>query len=145
MCAQVSVCLQLCMWLNARLSMFIYASMHNSVCVWVWACVGGGLCVCTCRGVCVYISRSEGSTDVPSRWTQWITYRPLSQTRPCWPLVYSTLIGPSAEVTLPSPLFFTDAQPDAYLPVRGYTADLKHQDFYNCLCGFVHVCTHVFL
>lgn len=94
-----ALCVCVCVLaLVCDLSMFIYAPMHKCVCAFMCVFVRVWMHVC--------ISRAVGSTDAPSQWTQWITYRPLSQTWLQWPLVYPTLIGPSAEGTLPSPLLY---------------------------------------
>lgn len=96
----------------------VHVTKHS--CKYVYLCITACVCMCLSRG-------RWGSTDAPSQWTQWITYRPLSQTQPRRPLVYPALIGPSAELSRPFLAHVTGRSSDRWLMTAG-----------NRLQGFVH-------
>lgn len=128
----VCVCVRfhviVCVPVFERLRMFIYASMHCSLCVRVHVCV------------CVCISKARGLTDAPSQWTQWITYRSLSQTRLRRPLVYPTLIGPSAEVALAFTRCSLQRRNQKLICKGGASLLIKNiRASENCLRAFVRV------
>lgn len=89
------------------------------------------------------ISKVRGLTDAPSQWTQWITYRSLSQTRLRWPLVYPTLIGPSAEVALAFTRCSLQRRNQKLICKGGVSLLIKNiRTSENCLCVFVRAAPH---